>query len=283
MNKLKSLVAFYPEGRWRLPLRPVAFLTIAWPGPAFADAKIFPLGLPPAASEGMATLSALNAGLWGIAAFAGILAAVLLAVAVWRFRARIHPVPSQNQYHTLLQFTLTAVPALVLGIVTLIFFKVIGDEAAMPKADVTVVAIGRQWYWTYAFPKDGAFQYDSNRLSDSAAKQRGKPRLLAVDNPLIVPVNKVVEVVVTSSDAVHGWSVPALGVMTEAIPGHYNRVWFKPTQTGTYYGQCAGQCGAGQAFMPVAVKVVSVKDYKAWLEAAKTRYANDEAPRLALP
>ena len=127
----------------------------------------------------------------------------------------------------------------------------------------------------------GGFQFDSNMLPDKIAKERGEPRLLGVDNPIVVPVNKNVEIITTGGDVIHSWAVPAFGVKMDAIPGRLNHTWFKATKLGTYYGQCSELCGANHAFMPIEVKVVTEAEYRAWLLQAKRKYASSGQLRLA--
>jgi cytochrome c oxidase subunit 2 len=210
-----------------------------------------------------------------------VLVAALLIYVMIRFNSRANPVPTKTQHNTPLEIMWTLAPVIILVIIAIPSFKLLYYEAEIPKPDVTVQAIGHQWYWTYAFPKDGGFQFDSNMLQDAAAKEQGKPRLLGTDNPLVVPVNKNVEVITTGADVIHSWAVPAFGVKMDAVPGRLNRTWFRVTREGTYYGQCSELCGANHAFMPIEVRVVSEAAYRAWLAEAKQKFATDGAARVA--
>jgi len=239
------------------------------------------LGMQPAVTPVMARIEEFhNLLLVIISAICAVVAILLIWVMV-RYNHRANPTPSRTQHNTLLEVAWTIVPVIILVVIAIPSFRLLYFEAEIPKPDVTVQVIGRQWYWTYAFPKDGGFQFDSNILQDAAAKQRGEPRLLGVDNPLYVPVNKVVEIDTTASDVIHSWSVPAFGVKMDAVPGHINRTWFKATELGTYYGQCSQLCGANHAFMPIEVKVVTQPQYDAWLAQAKKKYASDGATLVA--
>jgi cytochrome c oxidase subunit 2 len=173
------------------------------------------------------------------------------------------------------------IPVAILAVIAWPSFGLLAYEAEIPKADITIQAIGHQGHWTYAYPHEGGLQFDSTLLAEAAAKERGEPRLLGVDNPLVVPVNKNVELIVTGADVIHSWAAPAFGVKLDALPGRLNHTWFKATKIGTYYGQCSEQCGAGSAFMPIEVKVVSGRDYKVWLAAAKQKYAGDGITHVA--
>lgn len=251
-------------------------------GMALADEpRNWQLGLQPAVTPVMEKLQAFDKELLIIITIICVFVAGLLIWVMLRYNQRSNQVPSKTSHHTLLEVIWTLVPVLILVVIAVPSFKLLYFEAQVPKPDVTVQAIGRQWYWTYSYPKEGGFQFDSNMLQDAAAKQQGRPRLLAVDNPIVVPVNKVVEVVTTGSDVIHSWAVPAFGVKMDAIPGRLNHTWFKATKTGIYYGQCSELCGANHAFMPIEVRVVSDKEYAAWLVQAKKKYAAGDAVRLA--
>lgn len=210
-----------------------------------------------------------------------VLVAALLLYVMFRFNHRANPTPSRTEHNTLLEVAWTLIPVIILVIIAIPSFKLLYFEAEIPKPDVTIQATGHQWYWTYAYPKEGGIQFDSNMLQEAAAKERGEPRLLGVDNPVYVPVNKVVEVITTGADVIHSWAVPAFGVKMDAVPGRLNHTWFKATKIGTYYGQCSELCGANHAFMPIEVKVVTEDEYREWVEVAKHKYAADGAQRLA--
>ena len=104
----------------------------------------------------------------------------------------------------------------------------------------------------------------------------GQPRLLAVDNEVVVPVNKVVKVLITANDVLHAWALPSFGVKRDAMPGRVNETWFKADRVGTYYGQCSELCGIKHAFIPITVRVVTDEEYNTWLEEAKIKFAKEE-------
>ncbi len=165
----------------------------------------------------------------------------LLVIVVVKFNAKANPVPS---------------------------FRLLFLELDVPKADLTIKATGKQWYWSYAYPDNGKFEFDSLMAQDK------QPRLLGVDNEMVVPVNKVIRVQTTGADVIHAFAVPAFGVKIDAIPGRLNETWFKATKTGMYYGQCSELCGKDHAFMPIAVRVVSDQEFASWVETAKKKYAS---------
>lgn len=268
-----------------MSLRRIVFSALGLPllsGAAMAQARAWQLGMQPAATPVMERIEQFHNELLIIITAVCVFVAILLIYVMLRFNHRANPVPSKTHHNTLLEVAWTLVPVIILVIIAIPSFRLLYFEAAIPKPDVTFQAIGRQWYWTYAFPKDGGFQFDSTMLKDDAAARAGEPRLLGVDNPVYVPVNKVVEVITTGSDVIHSWAVPAFGVKMDAIPGRLNHTWFKATRVGTYYGQCSQLCGANHAFMPIEVKVVTQQQYEAWLAQAKKKYAaDDDAVRVA--
>jgi cytochrome c oxidase subunit 2 len=211
--------------------------------------------------------------LWIIAAIA-LFVLVLLATVVVKFNARANPVPSRTTHNTTIEVIWTVVPVLILVTIAVPSFRLLFLELNVPKADVTVKATGKQWFWTYSYP-DSKFEFDSLMVQTKDLKP-GQPRLLTVDNEMVVPVNKVVKVLTTGADVIHSWAVPSFGVKIDAVPGRINETWFKAEREGTYYGQCSELCGRDHAFMPIVVRVMSEKDYTAWLDQAKKKYASTD-------
>ncbi len=214
--------------------------------------------------------------LWIITTIAAFVLVLLLIVIV-RFNARSNPVPSRTTHNTLIEVIWTAVPVMILVAIAVPSFKLLFLEQTIPPADVTVKATGKQWFWSYSYP-DAKFEFDSLMVKD-ADRKPDQPRLLAVDNEMVVPVNKVVRVQVIGADVIHSFAVPSFGIKIDAIPGRLNETWFKATREGVYYGQCSELCGKDHAFMPIAVRVVSEKDYAAWLDQAKKKYASNDDSR----
>ena len=202
---------------------------------------------------------------------------VLLVIVIVRFNARSNPTPTRTTHNTLLEVMWTLVPVVILVAIAVPSFKLLFLQQTIPPSDLTVKAIGKQWYWTYGYP-DSKFEFDSLMLQDKERKP-DQPRLLAVDNEMVVPVNKVVRVQVIGSDVIHAFAVPSFGIKIDAVPGRLNETWFKATREGIYYGQCSELCGKDHAYMPIAVRVVNERDYAAWLEQAKRKYAGSAAPQ----
>jgi cytochrome c oxidase subunit 2 len=213
--------------------------------------------------------------LYIIAAVAAFVLVLLLIVMV-RFNARANPTPSKTTHNTTIEVIWTVVPVLILVAIAVPSFRLLFLQQTIPPADLTVKATGRQWYWNYGYP-DSNFEFDSYMLQDKERKA-DQPRLLAVDNDLVVPVNKVVRVLVTAdpTGVIHAFAVPSFGVKIDAVPGRLNETWFKAMREGVYYGQCSELCGKDHAFMPIAVRVVSEREYATWLEQAKKKYARDD-------
>jgi cytochrome c oxidase subunit 2 len=202
----------------------------------------------------------------------------LLLVIIVKFNAKANPTPSKTTHNTLLEVLWTVVPVVILTVIAVPSFRLLFTQLDIPPADVTVKATGKQWFWSYSYPDAGGFEFDSLRLQDNELKA-GQPRLLAVDNEMVVPVNKNVRVITTGADVIHAFAVPAFGVKIDSIPGRINETWFRATREGVYYGQCSELCGKDHAFMPIAVRVVSDAEYAAWLEQAKKKYASDNGDR----
>jgi len=198
----------------------------------------------------------------------------LVIYACIRFRAAKNPVASQTSHNTFIEIIWTLVPCLILIIMAVPSFKILYEQDEIPTADVTIKAVGYQWYWGYEYP-DENIVFESYMIEEKDLKP-GQPRLLSVDNEIVVPVNKVVKVLITANDVLHAWALPSFGVKRDAVPGRINETWFKADRTGTFYGQCSELCGIKHAFMPITVNVVSQKEYDRWLEEAKQKFAKEE-------
>ncbi len=202
----------------------------------------------------------------------------LLAIVIVRFNEKAHPVPSKTTHNALLEVAWTILPVLLLVIIAIPSFRLLTAQLTIPKADMTIKATGKQWYWSYSYPKDqaGGFEFDSALLTDDQLKP-GDIHLLSVDNYAVVPVNKNVVVQVTGADVIHSFVVQSLGIRIDAVPGRLNETWFHADREGTYYGQCSKLCGKDHAYMPIEIRVVSQEQYDAWLQDAKKKYADNAA------
>jgi cytochrome c oxidase subunit II len=230
------------------------------------------LGLQDAASPVMEDIIGFhNFVLWIVTAISVFVLALLLIIII-RFNARANPTPSRTTHNTLLEVAWTIVPVIILVLIAIPSFRLLFTELDVPTPDLTVKATGKQWYWSYAYPDNGNFEFDSLLVAEKDLKA-DQPRLLTVDNEMVVPVNKVVHVLVTGADVIHSFSVPSFGIKIDAVPGRINDTWFKATIQGTFHGQCSELCGKDHAFMPITVRVTDDKDFAAWAAQAKQKYA----------
>jgi cytochrome c oxidase subunit 2 len=262
----------------------VAALLAFWALPAAALPFNYQTGFQPAASDVMQQIEDFHRLLFWIILAVCVFVLALLVWIVIRYRAGANAVPSKVHHNTLLEVAWTLIPVIILVFIAVPSFRLLYLEATIPKPDVTIKAIGKQWFWTYEYPGSAAgFTFDSLGLSDADAAKAGKPRLLGVDNAIYVPVNKVIEVDTIGADVIHSWAMPQMGVKMDAVPGRTNKTWFKASQTGVFYGQCSELCGARHAYMPIELHVVSDAAYAAWLAESKTKYAEleNDATRVA--
>jgi cytochrome c oxidase subunit II len=213
---------------------------------------------------------------WIVTAIATFVLALLIIVMV-RFNARANPTPSRTTHNTLIEVLWTVIPVCILVTIALPSFRILFFQLNTPPADLTIKATGVTWNWKYDYPDNGDFEFDSLIVPEKDLKP-GQPRLLTVDNEMVVPVNKVVRMQVTGFDVIHSFTVPSFGIKIDAIPGRLNETWFKATKEGWYYGQCSELCGKDHAFMPIAVHVVSESEFTAWVEEAKKKFATNAAP-----
>jgi cytochrome c oxidase subunit 2 len=214
--------------------------------------------------------------LWFITGITLFVLALLVTVMV-KFNARAHPTPSRTTHNTLLEVLWTVLPVVILVFIALPSFRYLFIQLNTPPADLTIKATGVTWNWKYDYPDNGDFEFDSLIVLEKDLKP-GQPRLLSVDNEMVVPVNKVVRMQVTGFDVIHSFTVPSFGIKIDAIPGRLNETWFKATKEGWYYGQCSELCGKDHAFMPIAVRVVSEAEFAAWVEEAKKKFASNGPP-----
>jgi cytochrome c oxidase subunit II len=236
------------------------------------------IGLQNAASPVMESIVSFHDFLLYVITAITLFVLALLLYIIVKFNAKANPTPSRTTHNTLLEVAWTVLPVLILTVIAVPSFRLLFTQLDIPPADVTVKATGKQWFWSYSYPDAGGFEFDSLLLSDKERKP-DQPRLLAVDNEMVVPVNKNIRVITTGADVIHAFAVPSFGVKIDSIPGRVNETWFRATREGVYYGQCSELCGKDHAFMPIAVRVVSDADYTAWVDQAKKKYASDTGDR----
>ncbi len=243
---------------------------------AFADQpKDWQLGFQNPASDGMRDIVNFhNNLLLPIIIAISVFVLFLMLYACVRFRASANPNPSKRTHNVTVEILWTLIPCLILIVMAVPSFKILYKQDTIPKADLTIKAVGYQWYWGYEYPDENII-FDSYMIEEKDLRA-DQPRLLTVDHEVVVPVNKVVKVLITANDVLHAWALPAFGVKRDAVPGRINETWFKAEKEGTYYGQCSELCGIKHAFMPITVKVVSEEDYQEWLSEARVKFAKEE-------
>ena len=237
--------------------------------------KDWQLGFQNAASDSMRDIVSFhNNLLLPIIIAISVFVLFLMLYACIRFRASANPNPSKRTHNVTVEILWTLIPCLILIVMAVPSFEILYKQDTIPKADLTIKAVGYQWYWGYEYPDENII-FDSYMIEEKDLRA-DQPRLLAVDNEVVVPVNKVVKVLITANDVLHAWALPAFGVKRDAVPGRINETWFKAEKEGTYYGQCSELCGIKHAFMPITVKVVSEEDYQEWLSEARVKFAKEE-------
>ncbi len=247
--------------------------TAAWAG--LGQPSPWQLGFQQSASPVMDSITSFHTFLLYVITAVTLFVMVLLLIIMVRFNARANPVPSRTTHNTFLEVAWTVIPVAILVVIAVPSFRLLFFQLNTPQAEVTVKATGKQWFWSYSYPDNGNFEFDSLMVQEKDRKP-DQPRLLAVDNEMVVPVNKVVHVLTTGSDVIHAFAVPSFGIKIDSIPGRINETWFRATREGVYYGQCSELCGKDHAYMPIAVRVVSEQAFAAWLEQAKKKYARDD-------
>jgi cytochrome c oxidase subunit 2 len=205
----------------------------------------------------------------------------LLLWCVFRYNAKRNPVPARWSHNTVIEVVWTLVPVLILVVISIFSFRLLFEYHDMPKPYMTVKATGYQWYWGYEYPDQKIPEIISNILPEDQAKAKGVPYRLAATEPLVIPVNQVVKVLVTGADVIHAFAVPSFGVITDAVPGRVNETWIKADRVGIYYGNCRELCGVNHAFMPIEVHVVSQADFDAWVASKAPKAAPAAAPAAA--
>ncbi|MAH83210.1 MAG: cytochrome c oxidase subunit II [Magnetovibrio sp.] len=208
----------------------------------------------------------------------------LLAYCIIRFREKRNPTPTKTTHNTALEVAWTAIPVLILVAIAVPSLKVLYYTDQTPNAEMTLKVAGNQWYWTYIYPDHGDLEFDSNPIPDDELKP-GQPRLLSVDNPVYLPANTNIRLLLSSNDVIHNWAIPSLAVKLDNTPGRVNETWVRINKPGSYYGMCSELCGVYHSFMPIHIKALSRENFKKWVVKAKLEFAansrSDETLRVA--
>jgi cytochrome c oxidase subunit 2 len=240
------------------------------------------LNLQPPATPVMERLYDFHTLLVWIISAISIFVLGLLLYAIVRFRESRNPVPSRTTHHTLVEVVWTVVPVLILVVIAIPSLRILYFSDRVETAEMTIKAVGHQWYWSYEYPDHGNFTFDALRKPDGELAS-GEPRLLATDLNVVLPVDTNIRLLITADDVLHAWAVPSFGVKRDAVPGRINETWVRIEREGVYYGQCSELCGKDHAFMPIAVEAVSKEKFQQWVSEAQSKFAKvDGAPAPAL-
>jgi cytochrome c oxidase subunit II len=263
--------------RWSISLSMAVLTLMAGTGAAFAQepgvgmAVPWQLGFQEAVTPSMERLVALHDLMMWIISLITLLVLVLIAIACFRFQAAKHPTPTRRTHHTALEIAWTVIPVLILVVIAIPSFRLLYFMDRVEEPDMTLKAIGRQWYWSYEYPDHGDFTFDAFMVPDEEL-QPGQPRLLTTDTEVVLPTDTNIRLLVTASDVLHSWAMPAFGVKKDAVPGRINETWFRIERPGVYYGQCSELCGAYHAFMPIQIRAVPVEEFEQWVEQASAQF-----------
>lgn len=242
-------------------------------GTALADQPYpWQIDLQPAASAVAEQVREFNYLISFIIVGISVFVLALMAYVAWRFNAKRNPVPSKRAHNTVLEVMWTALPVLILVVIAVPSLRLLYVMDRNPDAEMTIKAVGHQWYWSYEYPDHDDFTFDSIMVPEDEL-QPGQPRLLAVDNEVVLPIETDVRILVTSEDVIHSWAMPSFGIKTDAVPGRVNETWVRIRREGTYYGQCSELCGVNHAYMPIAIRAVSRQAFDEWTAEAKEKYA----------
>ncbi len=250
--------------------------------PIVGEPKAWGTGFQPAATEIAEDVQWLDGMVLVIITAIVLFVLALLVIVALRYRKSANPEPASFTHNSVIEVTWTVVPIIILIFIGAFSLPILIKQLDVPEGDVHIKITGNQWFWTYSYPDEG-IEFDSLLLGKDELADYGytpDKYLLAVDNPIVLPVGKTVVFQTAAADVIHSWAVPAFGVKLDAIPGRLNQLWFTPKKEGVYFGQCSELCGKDHAYMPIEVRVVSEEAYKAWLKQAKEEFAaNGNAPR----
>jgi cytochrome c oxidase subunit II len=273
MDRRKTLFRWLPAAVMLTVLPGGAALAQAGGAPAVGAPRPWEIGMQPAFGPLKQQQIDLHDLVLVIITLITLFVGGLLVWVMWRYNARRHPVPTRTAHNTFLEIAWTVVPVLILVVMAIPSFRLVYYEDRTRDADLTIKVTGHQWYWEYTYPDNNNIDFSSYIIPDDQLKP-GQRRLLEVDNPLVVPVGKNIRVLQTSTDVIHSWFIPALGVQRYAIPGRTIETWFKADRPGTIYGECNQICGTNHSRMPIVVHAVPEKEFEAWLTEAKTKFSD---------
>ena len=205
----------------------------------------------------------------------------LLFYVSFRFRRSANHIPSKRSHHAVLEVLWTTIPVVILIFMAIPSFKLVYQQDITPEYDMTIKVIGHQWYWEYQYPDQDNLSFESYMVQDEDLEP-GQPRLISVDNRLVLPTNKVIQVLVTGGDVLHSFAMPSLGVKKDAVPGRLNETWMRIDKPGVYRGQCSEICGTGHGYMPIVIEAVPADQFASWVIENKNKFAKFKNNTLAL-
>lgn len=266
--------------RWKPIL--LGLVGVALGAPAWAQApRNWQLGFQAPQSPTQEGIEGLHLMVLWLITMITLFVAALLVFVIWRYRASKNPAPSRVSHHTALEVAWTLVPVLILVLIFIPSLRLVYFQDRTDAADLTIKVTGHQWFWEYTYPDQGGLNFSSYVVPEDQLKP-GQLRNLDVDNRVVVPAGKNVRILTTSADVIHSFFIPSLGVQRYAIPGRTIETWMRVNSPGVYYGQCNQICGTNHSLMPIAVEALSEKDFAAWVEQAKKKFAvSDDTKRLA--
>lgn len=232
------------------------------------------VGLREAASPTMERINSFHNFLLIITTIIAVFVLLLMAYIMVRFRASRNPNPSRNTHNSALEVLWTVVPIIILVVIAVPSFRLLYFSDRVADADMTIKAIGNQWFWSYEYPDHDNLTFDAIMIEDEDI-QEGQQRLLSTDNDVVLPVNTNIRILTTANDVIHAFALPNLGIKLDAVPGRINETWMRIEREGTYFGMCSELCGARHGFMPITVRAVSKEAFDEWIEEAKERFAHD--------
>ncbi len=274
VSRVNQAIAALSSMLFALPVSMPAWAADEMPTPSFPTE--WQLGLQNAASPVMERMTSFHNLLLVIITAISLFVLALLMICAVRYNERVNPVPAKWSHNTMIEVVWTALPVLILALIAVPSYRLLYFQDRTEQADMTLKIVGNQWYWSYEYP-DTEITFDAIATPDKDIKP-GQHRLLETDNHVVLPVETNVRLLMTATDVIHAWAIPAFGVKLDNVPGRTNETWVRPTKLGRFYGQCSELCGVDHSFMPIVVDVVSKEAYTAWVASKKAPAAPAEAP-----
>jgi cytochrome c oxidase subunit 2 len=271
---------------WITTLFMSLFVLVSSISSALADisnvAKPTQLGLQDAASPQMERISWFHDTLlmWIITLIVIFVTALLIYVCI-RYRAKRNPEASKTTHNVVLEILWTAIPVIILIIIAIPSFKMLYYLDRVEEPEMTIKVTGYQWYWGYEYQDHEGVEFLSYMIPDEEIDEsQGQIRLLSTDNPVVLPIDTNIQILITSADVIHAFTIPAFGFKKDAVPGRMNETWVRIDKPGIYYGQCSQICGIKHAYMPIEVHAVTKQEFEQWTVEAKAKFAlnNQQLP-----